>query len=130
MKTATTNDKQLTVNLTLNIPQERIADLLCCAIEGGSTYWCSSCDRQGGISQEQAPYRQDVPFVNGGWLEVCDGENKNKAYRLDLNAIKKGLNVMATKYPKHFADFMAENEDAITGDVFFQCCVFGDAIYG
>jgi hypothetical protein len=44
--------------------------------------------------------------------------------------IESGLQVMADKYPKHFADFMSEEDDCVTADVFLQCCLFGDIIYG
>jgi len=32
--------------------------------------------------------------------------------------------------PRHFADAMEENHDAITGDVFLQILAFGEIIYG
>ena len=44
--------------------------------------------------------------------------------------ILRGLEVMADKYPNHFGDAIAGNDDATTGDVFLQCCVFGDVLYG
>jgi len=37
---------------------------------------------------------------------------------------------MAEKYPRHFANFAQEAEDAETGDVFIQCCVLGEIVYG
>jgi hypothetical protein len=120
----------MNVTLTQTVDEQRLKDLLCNAIEGGSNYWCASMDRMGGVTRKQAEYRQDVPFVSGGWLEVVDGEDEGKKHRLDRAAIEKGLQVFAEKYPKHFADMMAENDDATTGDVFLQCCIFGDAIYG
>jgi hypothetical protein len=49
--------------------------------------------------------------------------------RLDMAAIKNGLKVMAEKYPHHWQDFVSENDDAITGDVFLQCCLFGEIVY-
>lgn len=116
------------MTMTKEIPDQDIKDLLCNAIEGGSNYWCASMDRKGGITQAQAEYRQDVPFVEGGWLEVVDEEGKE--HRLDRAAIEKGMNIFAEKYPKDFADFIGDNADAGTGDVFLQCCIFGDAIYG
>jgi hypothetical protein len=36
---------------------------------------------------------------------------------------------LATKYPRHFADLVNENTDAITADVLLQCCLFGELIY-
>jgi hypothetical protein len=49
---------------------------------------------------------------------------------LDRVAILEGLRIMAEKEPRHFADFMTENDDADTGDVFLQCCLYGEVIYG
>lgn len=125
-------DTLTTIAVPQNITVQRIKDLLCCAIEGGSNYWCETMDRKGGITQKQAEYRQDVPFVEGGWLEVVpyEDDGKGKKFRLDLDTIKKGLTIFAEKYPRHFGDFVQENDDAETGDVFLQCCCFGEAIYG
>jgi hypothetical protein len=141
--------KDFQVTVQQKVPVERVKDLLCGAIEGGSNYWCQFCDRMGGIPQAKAEYRQDVPFAEGGWLRVIEYEpgmpkdaniparytttidkTKVEAYRLDMEAITRGIQVFAEKYPGHFGDFMAENEDATTSDVFLQCCLFGEAIYG
>lgn len=128
-----TTDIVATIPVPVQITVERVKDLLCNAIEGGSNYWVDTLDRMGGITREQAEYRQDVPFVEGGWLELVEGEEdcgKGRKFRIDLEAIKKGLTVMAEKYPKAFADFINENDDAETGDIFLQCICFGEAIYG
>jgi hypothetical protein len=49
---------------------------------------------------------------------------------LDLGTIRNGLQVMADKYPNHWHDFINDNEDATTGDVFLQCCLYGEVIFG
>lgn len=74
----------------------------------------------------------DYPLNKGGVLHITDkeGDDTDKVYRLDLSAIEKGLAVFATKYPRHFADWLSERDDAATGDVFLQCCLFGEAVYG
>jgi hypothetical protein len=118
-----------TLSIPTNIPEQRIKDLLCNAIEGGSNYWCATIDRMGGITRKQAEYRHEVPFVEGGWLDVVD-EADGKSYHVGKDELIKGLTIMAEKYPKAFADFMKENDDAETGDIFLQCCCFGEAIYG
>ena len=148
--TETQTSGTLTVTAKIQISVERIKDMLCCAIEGGSTYWAESIDRMGGITREQAKYRQDVPFVEDGWLQVIEQEpgmpkdaktnaeryedvldgKKYECYRLDMAAIEKGLQNFANKYPNAFADLLNENDDAGTGDTFLQCCLFGEAIYG
>jgi hypothetical protein len=40
------------------------------------------------------------------------------------------LALMAEKEPRHFGDFMGENDDATTSDVFLQLCLFGEVVYG
>ncbi len=123
------NTKEFKIVTTVTIGQQRVSDLLCGAIEGGSNYWCKSIDRMGGITKKQAEYRQDVPFVDGGWLDVV-ADDDEKIHRLDLAAIEKGLSVMAEKYPIEFRNFVEENDDAGTSDTFLQCCLFGETIYG
>lgn len=66
----------------------------------------------------------------GGSVTMIDLEDDDKRYRLDKAALEKGIKVMAEKFPRHFSDFLTENDDAITGDVYVQCCCFGDVIYG
>jgi hypothetical protein len=46
-----------------------------------------------------------------------------------LHAIKNGLVVCDNcdnPASKTFADFLKEDDDATTGDVFLQCCLFGE----
>ena len=128
----TTTETLVTIPVTLNIPEQRVKDLLCNAIEGGSNYWVGTLDRCGGITRAQAEYRQDVPFVEGGWLELEEQEQSGseKTFKIDRAAIIKGLAVMAEKYPRHFGDFISENDDAETGDVLLQCICFGELVYG
>ena|ERR1035437_1276893 len=116
----------------VNITVQRVKDLLCNAIEGGSNYWVETIDRCVVLDRNEAPYRQDVPFVESGYLELEEQEQSGKAktFRIDLNTIKAGLEVMAKKYPKHFTNFIEENDDAETGDVFLQCICFGELVYG
>ena len=54
----------------------------------------------------------------------------DEVHDIGLEQTKKGLAIMADKYPKHMNDMINENFDAITGDVLLQCIVFGDVIYG
>ena len=119
----------ITINVPVQIEEQAVRDLLGNAIEGGSTYWCDSIDRHG-VTQKQAPYRQDVPFVEGGKLEVRGAEEPDKPIFLTRETLVGGLILMALKYPRHWQDFMNDNADATTGDVFLQLCCFGDVIYG
>jgi hypothetical protein len=120
-----------------SITAERLNDLLTCAFEGGSGYWVSisgvvdpsSWEAKFDNSPEDRPYPQDYPFNPGGAVILCDDE-EDKSYRLDTAALQRGLDTMAKDHPQHLADFLAENEDAETGDVFLQCCIFGEVVYG
>jgi hypothetical protein len=115
------------------VEDQRIQDLLCCALEGGSNYWYL-------IQRYQYPEGQtrkslgiefehlELPF-KGGSIIFSTMDEPKKEYTLDLAACIRGLEIMAEKHPKHFADFIAEDEDADTGDVFLQFALFGDVIY-
>ena len=57
-------------------------------------------------------------------------KDKGLTYTLDRAGIEKGLLIMKSVYPRHFGDAIAENDDATTGDVFLQCCLFGEVVFG
>ena len=146
---------RLPFTLKLEVPAETIAGLLCSAFEGGSGYWIETADvtgypfgldardfREGGRMQTGggADYwerRQLVPLHEGGAVEVVVSEEepipgKGRKFKLDREAVARGLAAMQAKHPKHFADALADDgsADADTGDVFLQCCLFGEVIFG
>lgn len=106
------------IAITRTFPRQRVEDLLCCAFEDGSAYWAES---EGGFEQA---------FEPGGVIIREFEEDEPEALRLDREALTRGMQILADKYPRHFARFVAEDEDAETGDVFLQCCVFGEIVYG
>jgi len=135
----TTQQPTISVNVKHEISLERISSLLCSAFEGGSNYWyqIDKFIKPKNLSfrtdEDQIFRHLDYPLNEGGALIISDIEgdlNEPPWKRLDLDAIKKGLQIMAEKYPRHMGDFLNDNDDADTGDVFLQCCLFGDAIYG
>jgi hypothetical protein len=140
--------ESLTIETQISL--KRICDLLCCALEGGSNYWYRIEEfhaPEGEVKRFAFPdeggevFRHlDYPLNEGGYLIIrdCEGsgileknEPKN-CMKLDLEAIKKGaaLFVNDKRWAHHYRNFIQENEDAETGDVFLQLCVFGDCIYG
>ena len=110
--------------------QQRVTDLLTNAIEGGSNYWYMIVDHN--RKEVGAECIVDVP-AKGGFLliddSVAEGTLKEPV-KLDLERLMHGLNIMQIKYTRHYNDFINENDDAITGDVFLQCCIFEKVIYG
>ena len=139
------------MKITLEINKGRIADLLCSGFESGINYWGCGNNIQGMGSNSDAPtiIWQELdgwndapvkeclvyphchyPLFDGGKYRVMDLEDNKKLYILDLPKIKSGLKIMAEKYPRHFGNWLSEDDDATTGDVFIQCCLFGEVKYG
>ena len=135
----------LSVEVKQEVTFQRISDLLCSAFEGGSNYWyCiekyqkptaftffgDSLDlvREGEDPTETFRYLT-YPLNKGGKVYITT-DDEDKEYILNLDSIKRGLKVMARDYPRHFNEFLQENDDASTGDVFLQCCLFGEVVYG
>lgn len=138
------------MDLTITITDKDIAGLLCTGFEGGMTrHWCRIMkSRKPKLVQpvletgtatrkpEVWPF-YDYPLLDGG-ATICrldDGDTKDTDRKytplvLDRTAIERGLKLMQEKHPRHFGDFLSGNDDAITGDVFIQCCLLGTVIYG
>lgn len=108
---------------------DAVGGLLCCAFEGGIGYW-ARVKAEGGTGT----YLHEMALSEGGFVTLEDSTGEGwppvMEDRLDLVSLTVGLQTMAVKYPKHFADFAKENYDATTGDVFVQCAVFGELIFG
>jgi len=128
------------MKIKLNIDKGSIANLLCSAFESscGSHYWAeyieSITDNTFKVNFEELPqwchsynYIHAVLF-KGGKIKIRDKED-NKTYYLNLNKIKNGLEIMAKISPRQFSRILEENTDAITGDVFLQCCIFNEVKY-
>lgn len=131
------------IQINKEIPLSRIADLLCGAFDPASNavgYWCEIVGQtKPPVMKFQTDPKQIYPYMDyplnvGGELIIKEQEPENgkQADNLFLNlfTIKSGLETMAEKYPKHFADFLEENDDNDTADVFVQCALLGDVIYG
>ena len=122
------------------IRYDQISNLITCALEGGSNYWYMIEEKIEPIhwdwfkspSFETNHYIGDYPLNEGGALTIsCDTVIKGKSiFILNLTSIEKGLKLMAKNHPQHWNDFISENEDATTGDVFLQLCLFGEIIFG
>jgi hypothetical protein len=140
-----------TVSVPLRLTRARISDVLCCAFEGGSNYWYriveekeperfefysmpDLIDEGRGEKRPRVFPHLDYPLNPGGSLLIRtleDDEIGGKMeWVLDLDAVEKGLALMAERHPGHFADILSEDDDAETGDVLLQCCLFGELVFG
>lgn len=113
-----------------------ISDLLVSAFEGGSNYWIDSVEE---IKPKELHYKYDpnhiypyytYPLNEGGAILIYVDDETNKPYHLTLDTIEQGINLMAKHYLTHFYEWINENYDATTGDIFLQLCLFGEVIYG
>lgn len=124
----------------LSVEPATIMSLFVSALEGGSNYWLRDMKYKGTVKPEEegvvwwgsanvyaAPNFSAQAVFDDPKKEEGNGKGRKTIFRDDL---EHGLTVMAQKYPSHFGDMLAENDDANTADVFMQCVLFGDVIYG
>jgi hypothetical protein len=106
----------------VNVPDELIVNALESADIG---YWA------------YVPRGADhAKLVNGtatALVNESDGSHDGKGdghHELTGAKVRAGLQVLATKYPHHFADIVGDKSDCTTGDVLVQCALFGEIVYG
>lgn len=122
------------IEIKFDVPMPLVADLLTSAYSLAG-YWCRIEDTQKPnkinpvFAGEKIYGDIHYPLSEGGAVFLYDFEDE-KRFALDLPKIKTGLQVFATKYPGRFGLFLKGDFDAEDGDVFLQCCLFGDVVYG
>lgn len=119
-------------------------NLLCSAFEGGSNYWYSivghrfppgvSVDdfHEGGRLTNPKEYwhPEELIPLHPGCTTLITADGEPKRWRLNRTALERGWEIMREKYPHDYADAMTQDGDMNTGDVFLQCCLFGELVYG
>lgn len=117
------------VTTTSTLSTDRIASLLVGAIEGGSNYWYQ-LESYTKTPDGYLDYH-GVAAGSAAWI-VTDREEEDdeEKFTLDREAMQRGLKAMADKYPGHMRNLLEDNDDAITSDVFLQCSLFGEIVFG
>lgn len=110
-----------TTNITIPFKWSRVVDLFISACEGGSNYWCKELTPRG-------RHKDHYEAMLGGFtlIELED----DKRHEVTPEMIQTALEQFPITQPRAFADWVAENDDAETADIFLQLCVFGEPIYG
>jgi hypothetical protein len=126
--------EDFTVVTKVRVSKEQVKFLIIGALEGGSNYWYRIEEERALTDHITTDACLEKAFSAGG-LNISDynGCQYPKALRrgnLNPLTIEKALNLMAEKFPKHFADILSDNADANTDDLFLQLAVLGDVIYG
>lgn len=143
------NEATKVFSVKQEISEKRIHDLLCSAFEGGTGYWCCIENDVDGIQYPEGFSYSDfriggrlnpkddpvnpyglIAMTEGMELVLSDAEDPDTRWTLNREKIQKGLQLMQEKYPSHWGDFVSENDDADTADVFLQLAVLGELVYG
>ena len=132
-----------------NVTIEQVVGLLVGLMENGCSSWWRGVDhhifpaglcyddfKKGGKMQGEEYFHpfQLIP-VTGGCSSVWmiedpeSDEEDTKEFVVGIQQLRKGLEVMAVKYPRHFRDLVDENDDANTADIFGQCIVYGEEVF-
>lgn len=137
----TKEDKKVviaTIPVPVEISEQRIADMLCSAFDpayGSSLRWAAKkgYEYPAGKTKDDFEYHFMEVVLAGGKMNLLDMNDRNKKLVLTREKLITGLQVMAALKPgkggHHFPNFLKENDDAETADVYIQCCLFGEIIY-
>lgn len=135
------------------ITEGRVWNLLVSAFEGGSNYWYCVDNTKlitpggeidvskkslrklvGELSHTHVEYLHQIPLIPGYGLVMLDasddGPGERTKYPLTRERLLAGLELMVLHHPTHFTNFLTQNDDAETADVFLQLCVLGELTYG
>lgn len=138
--------------------KKRLCDLLCGGLESGPygsfiiTGYVEPKKMEFRTHEEQVFRHLDYPMNAGGAVlmqdKYCESGECDETYsrdpdtgeqvtlpgdhtfRLDLPALKRGLAILSLDYPRVYADWIKENDDALTGDALVQCALLGEVVYG
>jgi hypothetical protein len=135
----------ITIAVTIDVPAQRIAEIMTMAIEGNpmTRSWCAGVsltsnapDYLAGETvaawyERPSVFESDFKFQVKEILDQRKPPNSDniKVHVVDLNKISTGIGILSKKYAHHFRDFIADNADVCTADVFLQCVALGDIIY-
>lgn len=128
---------KIQVKTEVDVSMTDLANLLCNAFEGGIGHWAVITGYTkpekvwtGKDWESGTPRYIHYPLSEGGAVRLRDAEDEETEWTLDLPAIKRGLAIMAEKYPRHWKNFAEDYADAETGDVLVQCALMGELVYG
>lgn len=123
----------LYVTTKVEVTRKQLDDLLITAIEGGVGYWCSVA-RIRTASYSGRPWYATT-FSDGAGLMVYPAEPDgvfpdDKPVKLTLARAVQGLELLAEHHPSRWSEFITEQYDVETADVWMQLAVLGEVVYG
>lgn len=106
--------------ILVEVPVQRVFDLLDCA---GSDYWAR-------LEHSYGTLTLGGKRVYSAWSDNERYEQDGlRLFTLDSASLQRGARIFAKEAPRHFALWLEESEDADSGDIFLQCCLFGKVVF-
>jgi hypothetical protein len=127
------------INIEFEIGNDMIENLFVSAFEGGYSPWIETATQEAGDEPEnkgvvwygsQNIYNERLQFRLKYDLETDDEGEFSGDKVFGWSDVERALRTMAKDAPRHFADILNDNTDAITGDLLLQYIAFDKAIYG
>lgn len=128
------------MKVSIELSSKKIADLMVTVIEGNNMVaaWCTGIHLLSeNPDNTEIWYANPKVYDKSFTIEVDELLDESKEPKGDNIAshvvgsadFAKGLALMLEKSPDHFGDFICENYDIVTADVFLQYVVFGEVKY-
>ena len=126
---------------TTAIGGSQIADLMCTGLEGGYSPWLLSCEvikiPEGFVNHERFSPCVQAEFYDGDFQLkfTFDGPNDDEGSFASTKLVgpaemQAAITLFADNSRSHFGDWMQDESDANTGDVFLQYLCLEEEIYG
>ena len=119
------------IQIKQKVSGREMSHLLVGALEGGSNYWYGEVrfdfpNRPSGEMYDDAFARCiDEGLDFNIHFDTEDGE-----LSLNTSKVVSGCMSMAREDSEHWSDFINDNHDATTADVWLQHCLFNEVVYG
>jgi hypothetical protein len=136
------------------ISEDTVRNLLRLALEQGSNYWMyllkyeypyctihadfveggkyAIVDKSGGCLGVKGAVWAPMyllPFHRGGGI-IIEEKSEDVRHTIVREKLLHGLDMMAQKYPRHFQNVIDGTATHETGDIFLQCSLFDDIVFG
>jgi len=121
----------LTFRIAFDVPLENVQNLINAALAPesgpyGAGHWAVLVSE----SEGQIGAGGSMKFRAEPDGEPYTHTNGLSEFVLDSSTMQTGMAALATKYPHAFALWMQDGiGDAPTGDLFLQCCLFGEEVF-
>jgi len=132
------------MKVELTIQDERLHDIFCNAMYSSrdllvveeewdkiEEHWNSPLNKDV-REAHPTPYieRKMWAYIEAGKSIAFYDEYQERFCELSWHRVADGTAKMAKDYDWHFMNIITENDDAITADVWLQCVLLGEVVYG